>query len=139
MKCSNICVNSWFSTTWHRRSPRRQSNCCPFTIVFNDQCSSALSPSYILSYAKLISWSEQSFKLVPISVASVNTITPGTYHQLWEKLFSTRIVKKIFADFLVSKFNASKIQIFVSIASVFSKTGNPTILILKLLFEPWMG
>ena len=54
MKCSNICVNSWFRTTWHWRSPRCQPNCCPFSIVFNHQCSSALSASFILSYAKLI-------------------------------------------------------------------------------------
>ena len=51
MKSSNICVNSWLSTTWNWRSPRGQSNCCPFAIVFYDECSATLRSILILAYA----------------------------------------------------------------------------------------
>ena len=141
MEGSNIGVDSRFRTTWYRRSPRCQSNCGPFTVMLYDQCSTTLASSFIdiIRWLHIIENSKTLYKLVPISVTSVKTISSSTYHHLREKLFPIRFVVCVFTCSLVLKLNTSKIQIFISIISIVSEARNKSILIFQLFFEPLMG
>ena len=81
----------------------------------------------------------KTFELVPISVTSIKAITSSTYHQLREELLLSRLVEYFFTYTLVLEFDTRKIQIFVPMIPIFTETGNPTIAIFQIFFEPWLG